>query len=358
MKLKFRYIIALLAIAASLSACSNWTEPEAMDLDYVKGTDDRDYAALRAYKASDHQITYGWFSEWTGEGAGLKNSLIGIPDSMDMVSIWITAFQLNDAKRKDLADVKRRGTRVLACISDSDVGSYLTPEGEDRNAYWKIDEIGWEEASYNYGKAIGKWVLENGYDGIDYDFEPNFGHTGTLSSHPARVQKFIEGLAVYLGPKARGEGISPMAGGKVLMVDGEPQTLREECGPLIDYYNIQAYYCTSYTDLDGRLERLCNTFKNVESKEEVIRKLIWSEDFERYQNSAGASHVMRDGTHTESLYGMAQYHCPDVADDVKIAGVGAYRFNLHRSVNDYTVIRTVIQIMNPAQGVDADSDEE
>ena len=350
MKFRIRYAITTLVLAAAaLISCSEWVEPEAMDLDYVKGTNDSDYAALRAYKMSDHQITFGWFSEWTGQGAGLKNSLIGIPDSMDMVSIWIIAFQLDDARRKDLADVKRRGTRVLACVSDSDVGSYLTPEGEDRNTYWKIDEIGWEQASYNYGKAIGKWVLENGYDGVDYDFEPNYGHTGNLSSFPARVQKFIEGLAEYLGPKARGNGISPMAGGKVLMVDGEPQTLNAECGPLIDYYNIQAYSCTSYSNLDNRLRTLMNKFQSVESNDETISKLIWSENFEQYQNSAGPAYTDRDNTRTESLYGMARYYYPN-NPEAKIAGVGAYRFNLHRSVNDYLVMRQVIQIMNPAAG--------
>ena len=44
------------------------------------------------------------------------------------------------------------------------------------------------------------------------------------------------------------------------MVDGEPQTLNKESGPLLDYYVVQAYYCRSdegYSDaLDGRFDRL------------------------------------------------------------------------------------------------------
>ena len=43
---------------------------------------------------------------------------------------------------------------------------------------------------------------------------------------------------------------------------------------------------------------------------------------------------------------MAMYYRPGV--DARIGGVGAYRFNLCRPVNDYFFMRDVIQVLNPA----------
>lgn len=41
------------------------------------------------------------------------------------------------------------------------------------------------------------------------------------------------------------------------------------------------------------------------------------------------------------------YYRPGI--DARIGGAGAYRFDLCRPVNDYAIIREVIQTMNPAQ---------
>ena len=33
------------------------------------------YAALRAYKKTDHPVAFGWFGNWVGSGVSLENSL-------------------------------------------------------------------------------------------------------------------------------------------------------------------------------------------------------------------------------------------------------------------------------------------
>ena len=58
--------------------------------------------------------------------------------------------------------------------------------------------------------------------------------------------------------------LGPKSGtGRILMVDGEPQTLNAESGPLLDYYTIQAYYCHGDSDLDGRFQKLINKFSII-----------------------------------------------------------------------------------------------
>lgn len=60
------------------------------------------YKALREYKKSDHPIVFGWYSEWTGTGTNMNNQLRGIPDSMDIVSLWGGAFNLTEAQKVTL----------------------------------------------------------------------------------------------------------------------------------------------------------------------------------------------------------------------------------------------------------------
>lgn len=74
---------------------------------------DEYYAALRAYKQTDHQVAFGWFGGWSGEGAFMKSSLAGIPDSVDIVSIWDNGTNLSEAQRKDMAFCQNmKGTKL------------------------------------------------------------------------------------------------------------------------------------------------------------------------------------------------------------------------------------------------------
>ena len=40
-------------------------------------------------------VAFGWYSGWNAEGAFMKTSLAGIPDSMDIVSIWDNGLDLS-----------------------------------------------------------------------------------------------------------------------------------------------------------------------------------------------------------------------------------------------------------------------
>lgn len=369
MKNMGKYIGSLALAALLFVGCSDWTDTEGIPFD--KGHNEKYFADLRAYKATKHPITFGWFSEWTGKGVTLNNSLIGIPDSMDMVSIWGNWSNLSADQKKDMEEMRKRGTKMLMCFIVSDIGSGTTPASVSEN--WIVDGVqyptrdeamaaywGWfgakgdtspegiEKAIRKYAGTILDTIAKYGYDGFDFDYEPNYGYGGNLSSYQDRCHIFLSALAEKLGPKS--------GSGKMLVVDGEPQTLNAETGPLLDYYIIQAYDCTSYTNLDMRLDRLIAKFESVESKETILSKLIWCENFEKWQNSGGPTYTDRDGTQTYSLMGMARYTRPDI--DARIGGVGAYRFNLHRAINDYIVMREVIQQLNPAHPVEQPAGDE
>ncbi|MCI5990943.1 MAG: glycoside hydrolase family 18 [Candidatus Cryptobacteroides sp.] len=336
----------IIIAAIALQSCSDWTTPEAKFHDPVNINTEEYYKALREYKETDHAICFGWYSGWTGSGTDMYNQLRGIPDSMDVVSIWGSKTGLTQEQFDDMHEVQRKkGTKVLWCQHIVDIGREITPAGQSAEEYW-----GWngswydgteeaDEAIRKYARAIVDSALFYGYDGCDFDYEPNYGYSGNISGSPKAMQVFLSEVAKYMGPKS-GTGL-------ILAVDGEPQTLLAESGPLLDYYIIQAYYCTGDYNLDSRFNRLLDKFGSLEDEETILRKTVWCEDFERHAGDGGPTFTTRDGITTYSLMGMAMYYRPGIPD-CRIGGVGAYRFNLCRSRNDYYFMRAAIQQMNPA----------
>lgn len=340
------YTVSMVLAAMTFSQCADWVTPEKLFEEPVNINDEAYYEALRAYKQTEHSICFGWFSGWTGSGTDMFNQLRGIPDSMDVVSIWGAKTLLTEAQFADMREVQeKKGTKVLWCQHIVDIGREITPEGADPAEYW-----GWNGYSYDgseqadaairkYAKAIVDSTLFYGYDGCDFDYEPNYGYAGNITS-PQAMHVFLSEVAKYMGPQSGTD--------LILAVDGEPQTLLAETGPLLDYYIIQAYYSRGYTDLDNRFGKLVNKFGQYEDTETIIKKTVWCEDFEKHKEDGGPQHSLRDGGQTYSLMGMAKWYHPDMPE-VKKGGVGAYRFNLCRPFNDYFFMRQVIQEMNPAQ---------
>lgn len=363
MKKQIGYIILSALAVLSLANCSKWVTPEAMysEPENINGEDY--YAALREYKSSDHVKCFGWYSSWTAIGKDMKNYLIGLPDSMDVVSHWMPvesyAQPLSEAQRKDLKAVQKKGTKVLFCLFFKDLGFRMTPGLEAAENTFPSEQYkqtmqarwGWYERQYDgspdadeairkYARALKDYVVENGYDGIDFDYEVNFGERGNLVESTQALHVLLTELSKYMGPKSDS--------GLILAVDGEPQTLAAESGPLLDYYIIQAYYCPGDHRLDERFTRLYNKFSSVEDEATVLKKLFWTEDFEKKQDGR-QEFIYRDGTVTDySIEGMSRYYRDIDGQKVSVGGYGAYRFDIIGSIDEYALMRRMIQGVNPA----------
>lgn len=359
---KLKETIFAVLTAILFIQCSDWVDIEPNYKDPINIHGDEYYESLKAYKRSKHPVVFGWYSDWTGKGTDMYNQLRGIPDSMDIVSIWGEAYNLTAEQWSDLREVReKKGTRVLVCLQIKNVGDRYTPREVEEDftvngvkyasyeqameAYW-----GWYKTNYDnseqaknairkYANIIADSIHKYGYDGFDIDFEPNYGYRGNLSGNNDAMHIWLSELSKFFGPKS--------GTGKLLVVDGEPQTLNSESGELLDYYIIQSYYCSGDANLDMRFNKLLNKFGSVEDEATILSKTIWCEDFEKHKEDGGPVFTTRDGLKTYSLMGMAMYYRPGV--DMRVGGVGAYRFNLCRPFNDYFFMRDVIQYLNPSQ---------
>ena len=88
MKNIFKLLLILAGLSLGFAACDTDVElKNPANLTDAQRTQEY-YEQLRAYKQTDHPVAFGWFGNWVGAGASLENSLRGLPDSVDFVSIW------------------------------------------------------------------------------------------------------------------------------------------------------------------------------------------------------------------------------------------------------------------------------
>lgn len=364
-----RYMILSLAVLSLFFACSDWTKTEA--LDYEPGglvdssRDDEYYAALREWKSArtvdgdgvtSRPVTFGWFSDWTGVGTSMSSQLMGLPDSVDFVSMWGNWHSLSEEKKEDLRKVQEiKGTKVLMCFIISNIGDQTTPdqvredltvdgvtydsEDEALAAYWgwygeygDTSEEGIESAIRKYARSILDTIEVYNWDGFDLDLEPHYGSAGNIASYPDRLSVILDEFSKELGPLS--------GTGKMLCVDGEPDFLNPEDAEKLDYFIIQAYNDSYYSTTDNRLRRLIANYDGVLSPEAVVSRTILCSNFESYGSTGGPSYYMRDGETTFQLNAYAQYSYPDV--DTHIGGIGAFRMIFD---TDYTYFREAMHTL-------------
>ncbi|MCD8312885.1 MAG: glycoside hydrolase family 18 [Bacteroidales bacterium] len=353
--------IMIMVVCAGMVLCCTKTEALRYEPKGIEGSSHGEayYANLRDYKASDHSICFGWFSDWTGVGTQMNAQLMGMPDSMDVVSMWGNCFNLSEEKKEDLRKVQQvKGTKVMICFIIDNVGIQVTPKevGTDHivngrqydsyeeamAAYWgwygdygeDTSDEAMEKAIRKYADTILDSIAVYNYDGFDFDLEPNYGSPGNIASYPARIHIFLDEMSRQLGPKS--------GTGKLLCVDGEPDVLLAESGELCDYFILQAYYDGYYSSIDSRLNTLFRTYDGALTKEEVVSKTILTANFESYGSTGGRSYTTRDGLSTNQLTGYAMYSYPGV--DARIGGIGAFRIGFD---TNYRYIRKAISILNP-----------
>lgn len=361
----------------TLVACNKWTDTEIKNpTNLVKSNKtDAYYAALRAYKKTDHQISFGWFGNWTGKGSSMQGSLAGLPDSVDLVSIWGTVGNLTEEQKADLKHYQQvKGGRAMLCWIIQDIGGPLTPvlteekkkeyqdafaasqiaSGVPASDVQKYDEAALRQkwiyeywgyvpttdsspeasekrkaSAAKYANAICDTIDKYGLDGFDIDYEPNYGHSGTMGGKHEMMIAFIEALGKRIGPKS--------GTGRLLVIDGEPQSIAPSTGTYFDYFLVQAYGASSASNLDGRLENTIRNFNGVLEPVEVAKKYVVTENFENWASAGGVTFTDRQGNTLPSLLGMALWYPIIDGVPVRKGGVGTYHmeYEYRSAVEDF-----------------------
>ncbi len=375
MKVDFSKIIFAALPLFVFAACSKWVTPEPVDFDSSLTESNKDeayYEALRAFKASDHKISFGWFDGWdvVPGSASLASSLSFVPDSMDVISLWSGSGNLTPAKLEDLRFVtEKKGTKVLLCSFFWKIGDMYHSAGKDATLADIKAHYGWvDKAGEANFEAIDRWVKDiadsldhYGFSGIDIDYEPSenpgTGNTDPLMPNATYFSHFIQSMGKYIGPQS--------GTGKMFILDGYVNTFPNpaENAKYFDYFVSQAYTrwgagdtsapVLDKSELQSRLNSFYNHVKDTyPDKAECAKKFVVTDNLEAVDVCLAGGYFWKDEMGIWSrdvmptLVGFA-YWTPD--DVPRAGGFGGYKFSHERgNTPPWKWIRRAIQQANPS----------
>jgi hypothetical protein len=309
-------------------------EPKPEPAPYDPVTDPKN-VALRAWKATPGlPQVFVWFDNWVGGTIG-QYCLYGLPDSVTIASNWgQPKWGLTDARKKDMEYVQKvKGTKVVVTLFSAKVGDDTRLQG----AYTfgnSSDLAIISRPIRDYAEAIYDLVMENGYDGFDWDYEPQGGGGGGnyLWTNKAQRTLFVEELSYWFGKGAtdstrnRG-GRKPVTKRLLFLIDGEigigGRMDKEWLSYYVDYFVLQAYNARTNTNISARVNGVLDDMskwiaKGTITKEEVVRRTILTENFESYAGNGG-------GILTQSKYVHKPTSGAHAGVDQQIGGFGIYR---------------------------------
>ncbi|MCC8036148.1 MAG: glycoside hydrolase family 18 [Rikenellaceae bacterium] len=346
MKLKdIKTLIACIIGAAVFTGCSDWTQVESiedMDFDATVKSDEY-YAALREWKKTPGlPQVFVWFDNWTGVAPAGDNSMRGLPDSVTIASNWggHPKFELSEDRKADMKYVQEvKGTKVVVTLFSAKCGDDM--EWDDiYDIGTSTDETVIRPAIRKYAEAIYDACVESGYDGFDWDYEPQYGGQTTANAPLWRVREqaaiFVDELTYWFGPGSQRtdrDGRKEAVPGLLLLIDGEVgigysnRACPDWPAHYIDYYVLQAY---GGGNLNSRVAGVISDFstwinEGYITAEEVVHRTILTENFESYANTGGG------------FLNMSQYIYTQNGMDQQIGGCGIYRsqFDYNQGKGDY-----------------------
>lgn len=205
------------------------------------------YQNLRDYKASDHSIAWGWFSDYT-QSYSPATRFLGLPDSMDIVSLWggipsddsthVDTHYLPDVYKEMKFVQQTKGTKLVV---PTIIRIQTRPEFYD--SIW-VNQQDPEGAMMAYAQDLLRPIFENGLDGIDMDYEPE---GDALSG--SNLDFFVAYVGKFVGPCANDSNVFTYDDGftirgdstKLLCIDYYSSTPSENTLPYTNWYVNQTY---------------------------------------------------------------------------------------------------------------------
>lgn len=359
MKKIIRYAGALL-LAAGFVACSEWTVPERETFENQENLEKyiplleaeseadltpsmRDYfAKLREYRQTPHVKGFGWFGNWTGRGSNAQNYLKMLPDSVDFVSLWGTRGNLSEEQKKDLKFFQEiKGGKALLCWIVQDLGDQMTPPGQEPKKYW-IEEKGggnFVEGVKAYANAICDTIEKYNLDGFDIDYEPGYGHSGSMANGET-ISESSGNTNMFVFIKTLSDRLRPA--GRMLVMDGQPEKLSTEASKYIDHYIYQAYWERSTAQVLRKI--------NQPHLENWERKTIITVEFEQGWQTGGVDEYTSVRPEINAYPEGRQifdYATLDLPDGRRIGGIGTYHMEYdYANTPPYKWLREALHLGN------------
>lgn len=343
-------ILGIMVVTTLLTTgCSDWTEMESMSSTDLNGTTKTDqyYENLREWKKTPGlPQVFVWFDNWNGLSPTGVSSMRGLPDSVTIISNWGSPkFDLTPERKADMEYVQKvKGTKVVVTLFAQKVGDSVERQDIFETSGGSSDPVVVRPAIKAYAEAIYDNVEGSGYDGFDWDYEPDGRVTVGEYLWENKVQRtiFVEELSYWFGKGAtdpnrdRGDR-KPVKRELLFLIDGAVGSDMDKdwVSHYIDFYVAQAYAGKNMAGkIKGVIESLSKWIEAGEiTADEVVRRTILTENFESYASTGGKFFDM-----AKYIYkGSHNIGGETINVDHQIGGCGIYRvgFDYNQGKGDY-----------------------
>ena len=297
----YRLILPVVVLLLGAS-CSDWTETENIDNTVLKPWEQdpalwADYtAALRAYKASAHYLSYVRLHNSPSPAASEQDFMRCLPDSLDIVTLTnADNFSAYDAE--DMAAMHEKGTKVLYQVD------YAARKAE----------FSGEAALKTYLDGVIAAVAANGLDGYSFTTDP---------LDAAATASIVATLS------------AAKTDGQLLVFEGNPLSVAAADREKLDYVVLDTEKAENTTDV--RLQVLNATgYAGIAA--------------DRLLLAAEIDAPLQDADRTE--YAAVELMARCVVEYGPLAGFAAYNIagDYYHAEMNYQTIRTAIQTLNPSK---------
>lgn len=284
------------------ASCSDWTETEAIENTVYKPWEQdpalwADYtAALRAYKQSEHYLSYARLHNSPAQAASEQDFMRCLPDSLDIVTLTnADNFSAYDAE--DMAVMREKGTKVLYQVD------YAARKAEFADA----------AALASYLDGVIASVAVNGLDGYSFTADP---------LDAAATASIVATLS------------AAKTDGQLLVFEGNPLSVAAADREKLDYVVLDTEKAENTTDV--RLQVLNATdYAGIAA--------------DRLLLAAEIDAPLQDADRTEYAAVEAMARC--VVEFGPLAGFAAYNIagDYYHADRNYSTIREAIQTLNPSK---------
>jgi len=297
----YRLILPVVVLLLGAS-CSDWTETENIDNTVLKPWEQdpalwADYtAALRAYKASEHYLSYARLHNSPSPAASEQDFMRCLPDSLDIVTLTnADNFSAYDAE--DMAAMHEKGTKVLYQVD------YAARKAEFSD----------EAALKTYLDGVIAAVAANGLDGYSFTADP---------LDAAATATIVATLSA-----ARSDG-------QLLVFEGNPLSVAEADRAKLDFVVLDTEKAENTTEVQ-LLVLNATGYAGI-----APEKLLLAAEIDA---------PLQDEDRTE--YAAVELMARCVVEYGPLAGFAAYNIagDYYHAEMNYQTIRTAIQTLNPSK---------
>lgn len=297
----YRLILPVVVLLLGAS-CSDWTETENIDNTVLKPWEQdpalwADYtAALRAYKASEHYLSYARLHNSPSPASSEQDFMRCLPDSLDIVTLTnADNFSAYDAE--DMAVMREKGTRVLYQVD------YAARKAE----------FSGEAALKAYLDGVIASVAAHGLDGYSFTTDP---------LDAAATASIVATLS------------AAKTDGQLLVFEGNPLSVAAADREKLDYVVLDTETAENTTEV--QLQVLNATgYAGI-----AADKLLLAAEIDA---------PLQDADRTEYAAVEAMARC--VVEYGPLAGFAAYNIagDYYHADRNYSMIREAIQTLNPSK---------